>query len=287
MTRPVTAEGAKALLEQALRQFAPDWDITDECQPVNMGDPTHWPSGVQSVRAVLRHRNSGRVKVLGQRVVNGPETTCHRALSLVVLEAYRDGNTDPMRRYLEEIGAVSASGARVASIAARPGPVRAWAREAPSAPPASRAVRPAAASVGRSEPPAGGSGAESDLAGSFAALGLADVLQALALGRKTGRLLVTFDRDSGGIVLDNGAPVHAQIGMQSGPDAVAALLVAAHRQPGARFVFRSQRAITRDEPRTIHESLQHLLFAAAVAIDEEDGAQLVSLDAARSSTLAV
>jgi hypothetical protein len=127
---------------------------------------------------------------------------------------------------------------------------------------------------------------ESDLAGSFVALGLADVLQGLALGRKTGRLVLTFGRDSGGVVLDGGQPVHAQIGMQSGRAAFASLLVAAHREPGARFVFRSQPAIGRDEPRTINESLDHLLFAAAVAIDEDAGAEVVSLEAARSAARA-
>lgn len=97
-------EEARRLFALALSEFAPEWEVVGEMAEVTIRDSNHWLSGAGTFAATLRHRASGAAKMLGRRA--GGEAGCayHRGVSFLVLEAYAERNTDPVRRYLEEIG---------------------------------------------------------------------------------------------------------------------------------------------------------------------------------------
>ena len=102
----ISRDHARRLFQLALEEFAPQWEVTADLTEVTVRDPHHWLSGIGTFGATLRERATGTTKVLGRR--SGPEesTTFHRGISGLVLEAYFDGSTDPIRRYLAEIGVV-------------------------------------------------------------------------------------------------------------------------------------------------------------------------------------
>jgi len=96
-------------LAQALGEFGPAWKIVSECSPVNPLDPSHWAVGSQSFHVNIRHRVTGRLKVLGRRVADEPSASLHRAVAFSLVDSYVHGNSDPIRRYLEDIGVATGS----------------------------------------------------------------------------------------------------------------------------------------------------------------------------------
>ncbi len=104
------------------------------------------------------------------------------------------------------------------------------------------------------------------LRGSLAVMDLAEVAQAIALGGKTGDLVVTTGSDEGKLVFDRGRLVHAEFKRLMGEPAFAALLVAAHRQRGSFRFDSMERAAPR--ARSIDRSLESLLLSVAAEIDE-------------------
>jgi len=99
----------RRLLQEALEEFAPRWEISADPIEMTIRDPYHWLSGIGTFGVTLRDRATGATKVLGRR--SGPEKTAtfHRGLSALVLEAYCDGSRDPIVRYLQEIGIADAN----------------------------------------------------------------------------------------------------------------------------------------------------------------------------------
>jgi hypothetical protein len=102
----LTRDEAQRLLQSILDEFAPEWDPMGPVNEVTTRDPEHWMSGIGTFGVMLQHRRSGTVKVLGRRTgpVSGSSVSYHRGISFVVLKAYGERNTDPVRRYLDEIG---------------------------------------------------------------------------------------------------------------------------------------------------------------------------------------
>lgn len=100
----ISRDEARRLLQLALEEFAPRWEICADPSPVTIQDPHHWLSGIGTFGVTLRERATGTMKILGRH--RGPEegATFHRGISGLVLEAYGDGSSDPIRRYLQEIG---------------------------------------------------------------------------------------------------------------------------------------------------------------------------------------
>jgi hypothetical protein len=96
-------------LALALGELAPVWTIVGECSPVDRLDGSHWGSGPQSFQVTLRHRVTGDLKVLGRRVSYEPTASVHPAVALSLIGAYRHGNPEPLRRFLEEIGVAAAA----------------------------------------------------------------------------------------------------------------------------------------------------------------------------------
>ena len=96
-------------LALALGELAPAWTIVGECSPVDRLDASHWGSGPQSFQVTLRHRVTGHLKVLGRRTSYEPTASLHPAVALSLIGAYRHGNPEPIRRFLEEIGVAAAA----------------------------------------------------------------------------------------------------------------------------------------------------------------------------------
>ena len=106
------------------------------------------------------------------------------------------------------------------------------------------------------------------LRGSLGVMDLPDITQAIALGGKTGQLLVTLPSGRGAIVFDRGRVVHAEFFGLIGETAFAALLVAARGDAHGSFVFNPLENEAADGVKTIHRDLKQLLLSAAAGIDE-------------------
>ena len=96
---------------------------------------------------------------------------------------------------------------------------------------------------------------------------LAEVAQAIALGGKTGHLVLALAAGEGTVVFDRGRIVHAEFGQLVGEPAFTALVVTSHRAPGGTFFFNPMEAATSFQ-RTIERSVESLLLSTAAGIDE-------------------
>ena len=117
-------EQVQRLLELALAEFAPEWQVASGCTELSLNNADHWVSGLGTFGLVLRNRNSRTAKILGWRNGDLMNATYHRGISYRVLEAYADRITDPIRRYFEEVGLVTTGIRRLAQprpVAARSG----------------------------------------------------------------------------------------------------------------------------------------------------------------------
>jgi CheY-like chemotaxis protein len=108
--------------------------------------------------------------------------------------------------------------------------------------------------------------------GSLGVMDLPDIAQAVALGGKTGELLITLPSGRGVIVFDHGQVVHAEFFGLIGETAFATLLVAAHGaargEAHGSFVFRQLENGAANATKTIHCDLKQLLLNAADELDE-------------------
>ena len=126
------------------------------------------------------------------------------------------------------------------------------------------------APVAASEPtaPAGQPDGTHGLRGSLAVMELPDITQAIALGGKTGQLVVLLPSGRGAVFFDRGRVVHAEFFGLIGETAFAALLVAAHGEANGNFAFNPLEAAAVNGAKTIHRDLKQLLLSAAAEIDE-------------------
>jgi len=128
----------------------------------------------------------------------------------------------------------------------------------PPAPPQPAAPAPSAA------PPEAANG----LRGSLGVMDLPDITQAIALGHKTGQLLVTLSSGRGVIVFDRGRVVHAEFFGLIGEIAFAALLAVTQGEGHGSFVFNPSEPGTAGATKTIHRDLKQLLLSVAAEMDE-------------------
>jgi CheY-like chemotaxis protein len=105
------------------------------------------------------------------------------------------------------------------------------------------------------------------LRGSLDVMDLAEVAQAIALGGKTGHLVLALASGEGTVFFDRGRIVHAEFGRLVGEPAFTALVVTSHREPGGTFCFNPMEAATSLQ-RTIERSVESLLLSTAAGIDE-------------------
>ena len=130
-----------------------------------------------------------------------------------------------------------------------------------------RAAQPPVATSEPTAPAAQPDGAHG-LRGSLAVMELPDITQAIALGGKTGQLVVTLPSGRGAVFFDRGRVVHAEFFGLIGETAFAALLIAAHGEATGNFAFNPLEATAVKAAKTIHRDLKQLLLSAAAEIDE-------------------
>jgi DNA-binding response OmpR family regulator len=115
----------------------------------------------------------------------------------------------------------------------------------------------------------GAAAAGPTLQGSLAIMDLTEVTQAVSIGRKSGRLLLSLKAGQGAILFDSGRVVHAEFAGKTGEGAFNALVVASHRERGGSFSFVPLAAGEASQlPKTIQTDLETLLLNIAVEIDE-------------------
>jgi DNA-binding response OmpR family regulator len=127
----------------------------------------------------------------------------------------------------------------------------------PRVPDSKAATKPGAAAAGPT------------LQGSLAVMDLTEVTQAVSIGRKTGRLVLSLKAGQGAILFDSGRVVHAEFAGKTGEGAFNALVVASHRERGGSFSFVPVAAGDASQlPNTIQTDLETLLLNLAVEMDE-------------------
>jgi DNA-binding response OmpR family regulator len=107
-----------------------------------------------------------------------------------------------------------------------------------------------------------------DLRGSLGVMDVADLTQAIALGGKTGHLMLTVGGRQGVIAFERGRVVHAEVDDRLGEHAFAALVAAGHRDAEGTFGFIPLDRRAPNLPRTIECSVEQLLLHAAAEMDE-------------------
>lgn len=102
---------------------------------------------------------------------------------------------------------------------------------------------------------------ECGLQGSLAALDIAEVIQLLTNGRKSGRLTISIGAGEGLLVLERGRLVHAEFSGLTGEPALGALLSTSRAEAGGHFRFEPRvHGGTGDVPHTIEKSVSQLLL---------------------------
>ena len=116
----------------------------------------------------------------------------------------------------------------------------------------------------------GAEGAVKTFQGSLGVMAMEELVQAISMGGKTGRLLLVLTAGGGMIVFKSGRVVHAEFGPKSGEPAFAALVSTAHRERAGKFCFiPSDDRAPSNGAATISMSTEQLLLSIATAMDEE------------------
>ena len=116
----------------------------------------------------------------------------------------------------------------------------------------------------------GTNGAARTFQGALGVLEIEELTQAIAIGGKTGRLVIVLSTGGGLIVFDAGRVTHAEFSGQIGETAFGALVAASHRERSGKFCFIPvHRNELRSQPKTIDRGVDQLLLDAAKTMDEE------------------
>jgi hypothetical protein len=106
--------------------------------------------------------------------------------------------------------------------------------------------------------------------GSLGVLEIEELTQAIAVGGKTGRLVLVLNTGGGLIVFESGRVTHAEYGGQAGEPAFGALVAASHREGGGKFCFIPVHPNElRNQPKTVVRGVEQLLLDVARTMDEE------------------
>jgi CheY-like chemotaxis protein len=116
----------------------------------------------------------------------------------------------------------------------------------------------------------GTNGAARTFQGALGVLEIEELTQAIAVGGKTGRLVIVLSTGGGLIVFEAGRVTHAEFSGQIGETAFGALVAASHRERGGKFCFIPvHRNELRSQPKTIDRGVDQLLLDVAKTMDEE------------------
>jgi DNA-binding response OmpR family regulator len=107
------------------------------------------------------------------------------------------------------------------------------------------------------------------LQGSLAVMDMTEVAQAVSIGKKSGRLVLSLPAGEGVILFETGWVVHAEFGGETGEKAFNAIVMTSHQERSGSFSFTPMGAKkASDLPKTIQKDLETLLLNVAVEIDE-------------------
>ncbi len=116
----------------------------------------------------------------------------------------------------------------------------------------------------------GAEGAVKTFQGSLGVMEMEELVQAISMGGKSGRLLLVLASGGGMIVFMSGRVVHAEFGAKSGEPAFEALVTTAHRERSGKFCFiPGDGRASSSAAATISKSTDQLLLSVATAMDEE------------------
>jgi CheY-like chemotaxis protein len=137
-----------------------------------------------------------------------------------------------------------------------------------------KVAEPLWAALGSAGPRPPAPGGPASFQGSLGVMDLAEVTQAIALGGKTGCLVVSLAAGDGSVLFEAGRLVHASFAGKTGESAFAALIRTSQREDQASFRFsQAARAQLAQVPRTISRSVDKLLLSIAAGIDESGTGQ--------------
>jgi CheY-like chemotaxis protein len=147
---------------------------------------------------------------------------------------------------------------------------------APAPPARPAAPVPVAPATGATAPSMAGleavgtNGGARTFQGALGVLEIEELTQAIAVGGKTGRLVLVLTTGGGLVVFESGRVTHAEYGGQAGEAAFSALVAASHRERGGKFCFIPVHPNElRSQPKTIDRGVDQLLLDVARAMDEE------------------
>lgn len=104
--------------------------------------------------------------------------------------------------------------------------------------------------------------------GSLGVMGIEELTQAIAVGGKTGRLILALGEGGGLVAFESGRVVHAEFGDALGEEAFAALLAVSLQERSGKFCFiPSDAAALAAMPKTIVKSVDQLLLSVAAELD--------------------
>ncbi|MGH7353630.1 MAG: DUF4388 domain-containing protein [Candidatus Rokuibacteriota bacterium] len=104
--------------------------------------------------------------------------------------------------------------------------------------------------------------------GSLGVMGMEELTQAIAVGGKTGRLILALGSAGGLVAFESGRVVHAEFGETLGEEAFGALLAVSMQERSGKFCFiPSDASALAAMPKTIAKSVEQLLLSAAVELD--------------------
>ena len=104
--------------------------------------------------------------------------------------------------------------------------------------------------------------------GSLGVMGMEELTQAIAVGGKTGRLILALGSAGGLVAFESGRIVHAEFGETLGEEAFGALLAVSMQERSGKFCFiPSDASALAAMPKTIAKSVDQLLLSAAVELD--------------------
>lgn len=106
--------------------------------------------------------------------------------------------------------------------------------------------------------------------GALGVLEIEELTQAIAVGAKTGRLVLVLANGGGLIVFEGGRVTHAEYGGLTGEQAFGGLVASSHRERGGKFCFIPVHPNElRTQPKTITRGVDQLLLDVARTMDEE------------------
>ena len=136
----------------------------------------------------------------------------------------------------------------------------------PAAPPSPLAAPPSMAGLEA----VGTNGGARTFQGALGVLEIEELTQAIAVGGKTGRLVLVLTTGGGLIVFESGRVTHAEFVGEAGESAFRALVAASHRERGGKFCFIPVHPNElKSQPKTIDRGVDQLLLDVAKAMDEE------------------